>query len=136
MKYLMKLACPALWLILLSVVGAAEQQASRMQIWFGPLTWNLKEPGPGIEYTKYDFPALLRPDAPWHGAASHLSLLELSDNVVWSYPDLPSIVSFVKSHGFKFAFSDGMLFTGGACGKEIEGTHRGRSPSESARGSR
>jgi hypothetical protein len=100
--------------------------AAPVQIWFVPLTWNLKdsnlkESGPKIEYTKHDFPALLQPGSAWQNAASHVTVVEMPGNVVWSYPDLPGLIAFLQAHHFKVAFSDGMLFTGGTCGKGIEG---------------
>jgi hypothetical protein len=121
MKKLNQHSLGTLSLVAFSLVAMANAQSSTPQIWFGPLTWNLKEPGPGIEYTRHDFAMFLKSDAPWQDAASQVAVLELPGNVVWSYPDLPSLVAFTKRHQFKIGFGDGMLFTGGKCGKGIEG---------------
>jgi hypothetical protein len=121
-KYLESLV--VLSLTVISFGSPAQDLSARIPIWFKPLTWNLKQPGPGIEYTKYDFPALLQPNAPWQGGASRIAVFMMPGNVVWSYPDLPGLISFIKAHQFKVAFADGMLFTGGTCGKGVEGMSR------------
>src|SRR6516225_430191 len=101
MKKLNQHSLGTLSLVAFSLVAMANAQSSTPQIWFGPLTWNLKEPGPGIEYTRHDFAMFLKSDAPWQDAASQVAVLELPGNVVWSYPDLPSLVAFTKRHQFK-----------------------------------
>jgi len=120
-KFVRPLAIIWIWLIVLSSVGVAESSAAPLQIWFNPMTWDLDDPGHKIEYTEHDFPAMLQPNAPWQTALSRIAVLKLPGNIAWSYPDLSALVSFINTHHLKVAFEDGMLFTGGTCGKGIEG---------------
>ena len=116
------------WILLTSTgvmfgcfLPAAEPRVPAIEIWFTPLTWDIKPSGEGIEYTRYDFPALLKPDAPWQAAASRVSVFSVPGNVVWSYPDLPALIALIHKHRFKVAFGSGMLFNGGLCGRGVEG---------------
>jgi len=99
----------------------AGSSGKPIEIWFKPLTWTVKESGHGVEYSKHDFPALLKPDAPWQTAASQVSVLGLPQNVVWSYPDRPELIGFFARNRFKVAFVTSMMFTAAACGKGVEG---------------
>ena len=90
-------------------------------IWFSPLTWEISKVTGWIDYSPHDFPELLHPDAPWHHAASHIEVVSLPHNVVWSYPDRSAVVRFYQDHRFKAAFLFGMLFNDGSCPKGIEG---------------
>jgi hypothetical protein len=103
------------------IVTASEPRPRGIEIWFAPLTWDVKPSGEGIEYTKYDFPKLLKSDDSWRVAASRIAVISLPGNVAWSYPDLPSLIAFIRRHRFKVAFISGMLFSGGSCGNNVEG---------------
>jgi hypothetical protein len=99
--------------------GPRTQEASK--IWFTPLSWVISGSTHKIDYSDHDFPNLLKADAPWTEAASRISVLTLPGNVVWSYPDRPTLVRFFHDHAFKTAFSFGMLFDDGLCQKRVEG---------------
>jgi hypothetical protein len=92
-----------------------------IQIWFGPRTWDIKPNGKGLDYTAHDFPAFIAPGAAWARAESHVSVISLPGNVVWSYPDRQSLVAFFSRTKLKVAFGSGMLFNGGKCGVGVEG---------------
>jgi hypothetical protein len=85
-----------------------------VQIWFAPLTES-PSGGHGPIYTEHDFPALMQPNAPWQTAASRVSVLLMPGNVVWSYPDIPTLVRFLHSRPWKVALGVGVLFDGGQC---------------------
>ena len=92
------------------------------RIWFTPLTWNIT-PQHRLAYTGYDFPALLKPNAPWQKALSRISVLRLPANVVATYPDLPSLIHFIDEHHLKLGLGFGTMFGGGTC-SGVEGFSR------------
>ena len=115
---------PALLSLLLLAAAVAPAAAREVQIWFVPLTWNKKETGKGLEYTRHDFPALIRPDAPWQTAASRVAVLGLPGNVVTSFPALPDLVSFVRSRPWQIALNFGMEYSSPGCVVRLEGFSR------------
>lgn len=113
-------------LLLATAFGGQPARAADppMQIWFSPLAGDLKPGGGGIEYVEHDFPAMLRPNAPWQTAASRISVMQLPGNLVWSYPDIPSVVGFLRAHPWKVALVVSVMFDGGRCPKRLEGFSR------------
>ena len=88
------------------------------QIWFTPLTWNPGPEGHHFDYSEHDFPALLRPDAPWQTAASRVAVFGVPAVVVLTYPDIPGLLASLRAHRWQVSIGFGVLFDGGQCTRE------------------
>jgi hypothetical protein len=93
--------------------GAAMRSASGQEIWFGPRS------------DLADFMALFHPDAPWSAAASHVSVLEISDTFSQFAPadDLIGMAADLDRRGLGLAAGVLALSSGGPgwCGYRVEG---------------
>jgi hypothetical protein len=91
-----------------------------VQIWFAPLAFTAGG-GHGPNYAAYDLPAMMLPNAPWQTAASRVSVFSMPATMVWSYPDIPTLVRFLHSRPWKVSIGFGVLFDGGQCPAPQEG---------------
>lgn len=86
------------------------------KIWFSPLQDAVNSDGAGINYTTYDFPAMVASITPWQNAASYLSALGLDVvHIVEAYPNVQSVISMDNTNNFPVVGGGAMVFTNGSC---------------------
>jgi len=74
-----------------------------------------KPPGQRVQFTKFDFPAMLPANAPWQTAAARVAVMRIGNHTMSLYPDLQSVVAMTNQHPFKIATEGSMVATGGLC---------------------
>ncbi len=70
-----------------------------------------------------DFWDMFKADAPWENAKSHVTVLEISQNLVTNGPPdkLRSLFAYLKQNHIDLAIGIGMLTWSEQCGKHVEG---------------
>ena len=108
---------------------AAVAKRGGTEIWFSPRQENVDLTLPAglrVLFTKFDFANMLRDDAPWQTAASHISTLTIAVHTIEQFNDLASVVAMTRRHGFQVATAGNMVYTDGACEvRGMEGLDRG-----------
>jgi hypothetical protein len=83
------------------------------EIWFSPRQDSLNPSGPGVVFSRHDFPRMAASDAEWIGAQSHLTTLGLSIvHIVEAYPDAASVAAWTNSRPFKIEGGGSLVNTG------------------------
>lgn len=88
---------------------------AQQSVWFSP-----NDPTHG---GAEDFWDLLKPDAPWQKAKSHLAVFGIAQNLVTNGPPdkLRAFFAFLKENHIALAIGIGMLTWSDQCGKHVEG---------------
>jgi hypothetical protein len=103
-------------------------QREPIKIWFGPRQDYFDSTTHSVTWTHFDFLGLLRPQAPWQGAARQIDAMMF--NVTHAsegfnqvgVPSLPDIRAMLALHQFKAGGGGSVVYTDGLCkGAGVEG---------------
>jgi hypothetical protein len=95
--------------------GSQAKSASTPEIWFAPMQDSLNPNGPGVVYSKYDFPKMVASTELWKDAAANLSVLGLGVmHMTEHYPDLSSVLKWIDTNHFVIAAGGSLVNTGTA----------------------
>jgi hypothetical protein len=99
----------------LAVAGAENSAAAAPEIWFSPVQESLNPSGPGVVYSKFDFPQMIADESLWKVAESRIAVLALNViHIAEHYPDAKSVVNWTNMRGFKIEAGASLVNTGTA----------------------
>lgn len=85
------------------------------EIWFGPLQAARSPNGPGVVFSKYDFPRMLESDDGWRKALQNISVLELDIvHISEHFPDIPAVVQWTTHQSLRISGGGSLVNTGTA----------------------
>ncbi len=106
----------------------AQGQSAPPQIWFGPMQDHYDPASRQVSWTYHDFPAMLKPNAPWQNAAHAIDAMMFNSTHAAEgfhtdgVPSLPDIKAMLSRNTFKAGGGGATIYTDGVCqGGGVEG---------------